>query len=50
MSFSRHRHLFVEFGLFLRAFGINTPTGKPVGQTDVLFMRGARSEKNKVKV
>lgn len=30
-----------EFGLFLRAFGTNTPTGKPVGQTDVLFMRRA---------
>jgi FkbM family methyltransferase len=33
-----------EFGLFMRAFGINTPTGRPVGQTDVLFMRGARPE------
>jgi FkbM family methyltransferase len=31
-----------EFGLFARAFGINMPTGRPVGQTDVLFMRGAR--------
>jgi hypothetical protein len=27
------------FGLFMRAFGINTPTGRTVGQTDVLFMR-----------
>ena len=27
-------------GSFVRAFGINTPTGKTVGQTDVLFMRG----------
>jgi FkbM family methyltransferase len=35
-----------EFGLFIRAFGINTPTGRPVGQTDVLFMRGAKSEHN----
>jgi FkbM family methyltransferase len=39
-----------EFGLFIRAFGTNTPTGKPVGQTDVLFMRGARPEEKKVKV
>jgi FkbM family methyltransferase len=30
-----------QFGLFLRAFGINTPIGRPLGQTDVLFMRGA---------
>jgi FkbM family methyltransferase len=29
-----------RFGLFVRAFEINTPTGKTVGQTDVLFMRG----------
>ena len=33
-----------EFGLFACAFGINTPTGRPVGQTNMLFMRGARSE------
>lgn len=39
-----------QFGLLLRAFGINTPTGTPVGQTDVLFMRGEKSEKNKVTV
>ena len=32
-----------RFGLFMRAFGINTPTGKSVGQTDVLFMRGVNS-------
>jgi hypothetical protein len=32
-----------DFGLFTRAFGINTPTGRTVGQTDVLFMRDARS-------
>jgi FkbM family methyltransferase len=32
-----------EFGLFIRAFGVNTPTGKPVMQTDVLFMRAAKS-------
>ncbi len=32
-----------RFGLFIEAFGINTPTGKPVKQTDVLFMRGANS-------
>jgi FkbM family methyltransferase len=32
-----------RFGLFIGAFGINTPTGKPVKQTDVLFMRGANS-------
>jgi FkbM family methyltransferase len=36
-----------QFGLVMRAFGINTPTGRPVGQTDVLFMRGARSEKKR---
>jgi FkbM family methyltransferase len=35
-------HLAV-FGLFIRAFGVNTPLGKPVLQTDVLFMRAARS-------
>jgi FkbM family methyltransferase len=29
-----------RFGLFMQAFGINMPTGKSVGQTDVLFMRG----------
>ncbi len=28
-----------NFGLFVRAFGVNTPTGKAVEQTDVLFMR-----------
>lgn len=33
-----------EFGFFTRAFGINTPTGRPLGHTDVLFMRGARLE------
>ena len=32
-----------RFGLFMRAFGINTPTGKPLKQTDVLFMRSANS-------
>jgi len=32
-----------RFGLFVGAFGINTPTGKLVKQTDVLFMRGANS-------
>jgi hypothetical protein len=37
-----------RFGLFMRAFGINTPTGKTVGQTDVLFMRREKSEKSKV--
>ncbi len=26
-------------GFFLRAFGVNTPTGMPVDQTDALFMR-----------
>ncbi len=36
----------VRFGLFLQAFGINTPTGKPVAQTDVLFMRGLNSAVN----
>jgi FkbM family methyltransferase len=36
-----------EFGLFMRAFGTNTPTGRPVGQTDVLFMRGARDREEK---
>jgi FkbM family methyltransferase len=30
-----------QFGLFMRAFGINTPIGEPVGQTDVLFLRSA---------
>lgn len=39
-----------KFGLFLRAFGINTPTGKPVGQTDVLFMRRASSGREAVKI
>jgi FkbM family methyltransferase len=38
-----------QFGLFMRAFGINTPTGSPVGQTDVLFMRGARLKGKGVK-
>jgi FkbM family methyltransferase len=28
-----------KYELFLRAFGVNTPTGKVVGQTDVLFLR-----------
>jgi len=37
-------------GLFLRAFGINTPTGKPVGQTDVLFLRDASSGREEVKI
>jgi FkbM family methyltransferase len=32
-----------RFGFFMRAFGINMPTGKSVGQTDVLFMRGVNS-------
>jgi FkbM family methyltransferase len=36
-----------QFGLLLRAFGVNTPTGTPVGQTDVLFMRGEKSEKKR---
>ncbi len=33
-----------HFGLFIRAFGINTPTGRAVGQTDVLFMRSGSLE------
>ena len=33
-----------QFGLFTRAFGANVPPGRLVGQTDVLFMRGGRSE------
>jgi FkbM family methyltransferase len=28
-----------HFGLFIQAFGINTPLGEKLGQTDVLFMR-----------
>ena len=39
-----------RFGLFVRALGINTPTGAPLGQTDVLFMRGDQSEKKRVPV
>lgn len=39
-----------EFGLFIGAFGINTPTGRSVWQTDVLFLRGARPAKNNCKV
>jgi len=39
-----------RFGLLMRAFGINTPTGKAVGQTDVLFMRGVGSGKEEVKI
>jgi FkbM family methyltransferase len=33
-----------KYELFLRAFGVNTPTGKSVGQTDVLFLRSAVRE------
>jgi FkbM family methyltransferase len=40
-------HEVVEFlagrGLFVTALGVNTPTGSPVNQTDVLFTRPARS-------
>lgn len=39
-----------KYELFLRAFGINTPTGRLVGQTDVLFMRGASSGSEEVKI
>jgi len=39
-----------KYELFLRAFGVNTPTGKVVGQTDVLFLRNASSGREEVKI
>jgi FkbM family methyltransferase len=39
-----------QYELFLRAFGVNTPTGKSLGQTDVLFMRGIGSGREEGKI
>jgi FkbM family methyltransferase len=39
-----------KYELFLRAFGVNTPTGKSLGQTDVLFMRGIGSGREEGKI
>jgi FkbM family methyltransferase len=32
-------HYLAEFGMLPQAFGLNTPTGRRIDQTDVLFMR-----------
>ena len=36
-----------DAGLFVRAFGLCTPTGRPVAQTDVLFMRSGNRREDK---
>jgi FkbM family methyltransferase len=39
-----------KYELFLRAFGVNTPTGTLVRQTDVLFMRNATPGREEVTI